>query len=163
MFKVPHKPMATGAVAWHSPLPRRPPSPQAASCRQVPPSQTPTCIGPGGQSERATASAVPCPLKAEADQTSTYRSPNIMGSLRHWVQASWNHCLHRKHCSIRRYHLESQRGRVSQPRHLARRHLHGLSHHTPVPHPGERKGAHSYRALRPCWGEDQGAGIRCMV
>lgn len=25
------------------------------------------------------------------------------------MQASWNHCRHRWHCSIRRYHLESQR------------------------------------------------------
>lgn len=25
----------------------------------------------------------------------SYLSPNIMGSLRHWVQASWNHCRQR--------------------------------------------------------------------
>lgn len=35
-------------------------------------------------------------------------SPNIMDSCRHWVQASWNHCWHLKHCSIFRYHLHRQ-------------------------------------------------------
>lgn len=29
------------------------------------------------------------------------------------MQASWNHCLQWWHCSIRRYHLEDQRNRVS--------------------------------------------------
>lgn len=29
-----------------------------------------------------------------------------MGSLRHWVQASWNHCRQLRHCSIFRFHLK---------------------------------------------------------
>lgn len=35
-------------------------------------------------------------------------SPSIMLSCRHWVQASWNHCWQRKHCSIFRHHLHTQ-------------------------------------------------------
>lgn len=35
------------------------------------------------------------PAPAQQSLEGTYRSPNIMGSLRHWVQASWNHCRQR--------------------------------------------------------------------
>lgn len=35
------------------------------------------------------------PAPAQRGPEGTYRSPNIMGSLRHWVQASWNHCWQR--------------------------------------------------------------------
>lgn len=35
------------------------------------------------------------PAPTQQSPEGTYRSPNIMGSLRHWVQASWNHCRQR--------------------------------------------------------------------
>lgn len=43
--------------------------------------------------------------------TDTHLSPNIMGSCRHCVHASWNHCSQRKHCNIFRYHLRGDRGK----------------------------------------------------
>ena len=79
--------------------------------------QEDTWSGMGGRAPRGSAQA--------------HLSPYRRGLLRHWVQASWNHCRQLRHCSIFRFHLK--RNGTSDPPDTPSLTAPNPAHHSPAP------------------------------